>query len=89
MFENIRCKKRSFQMALSVMLQLFVRHAGRDVTRPDGQCDRECLGSTSALILQTAVLCVKGELSGMLAQAEQKCRHPNPLEENSSSLPFC
>lgn len=89
MFENIHCKKCSFQMVLSVMLQLFVRHTESNVTRSDGQPDKECPASTSAVFLQTAVLCVKGELPGRLAQAEQKCWHPNPLEENSSSLPFC
>lgn len=76
-------------MVVSVMLQSFVRRAERDVAGPDGQSDRECPVSISAAFLQTAVLCVKGELPGMLAQAEQKCWHPNPLEENSSSLPFC
>jgi len=43
MFENTQGKKCSFQMVLSVMLQLFVMRAARDVIEPHGQRDRECL----------------------------------------------
>lgn len=89
MLENIHCKKCSFQIVLSLMLQLFVKHAERNVIRPDGQSDKECPASTPAVFLQTAVLCVKELLPGMLALAEQKCQHPDPLEGSSSSLTLC